>query len=644
MALWRNIKIPLINTDVLTSVSAGGFRSFFIEKAPESVIIRTDAYGDLQKGTGTVMKQFQFVYHDSETFSKELSDFRCWCQEHRITKKMFQIYSEELEPEVLQTVCAAVEEIFPDTPYMGCSTSGNIVDCRMSGNITVVCTVFELPSTQVKVFQYDLSLNPVEHITEQILEKAEENPWVKAIEMFFTIPEGSTTRFCDGLKGIRPDIQIFGGVACSDDITSDDSCVFSKGAGVSKRSIVILFYGGEDFYVESINVTGWKPLGRKFHVTRSNGSILQELDGIPAYDVYRKYLNIRNDENFFYNTLEFPLFYEHNGTTILRTPVASNEDGSITMTSDMDIGSVVRISYGDPGTIIESIKQDSRKIAEFSPDLLHIFSCAARRTFWTTKEPTYEIYPFREISASSGFFSHGEFLRTGGNLNQHNVTLVIAAMREGEKKSAVPADSSPRENALSKVPLVSRLATFISMTSLELEDINRKLEQANEKLKTAAIIDGLTGLYNRTEIQARIASAIAGGSDRKFSLVMLDIDNFKQVNDTYGHQAGDTVIIGLANLLNSEKSDYMRNVSSGRWGGEEFMMLLYDTDLSAASCIADLIRQCFANTDFPAMRSQTVSLGVTQARADDTLDRLCTRVDAALYKAKKNGKNQVVVI
>lgn len=590
------------------------------------------------------MKQFQFEYHDPEAFSGELSEFRRWCEEQRIFQKIFQIYSEVLEPEVLQSVCTAVEEIFPDTPYMGCSTSGNIIDCRLSGNITVVCTVFELPSTQVKLFQYDLSKDSVEHITDEILTEAEKNPWVKAMEMFFTIPEGSTTCFCDGLKDIRPDIQIFGGVACSDDITSEDSCVFSKGADISGRSIVILFYGGEEFHVESINVTGWKPLGRKFHVTKSNGSVLQELDGIPAYDVYRKYLNIKNDENFFYNTLEFPLFYEHNDTTILRTPVASNEDGSITMTSDMDIGSVVRISYGDPGTIVESIKQDSGKIAEFAPDLLHIFSCAARRTFWNTKEPTYEIYPFREISSSSGFFSHGEFLRTGGNLNQHNVTLVIAAMREGEKKISVSAGSSPEENSLSKVPLVSRLATFISMTSLELEEINQKLEQANEKLKTAAIIDGLTGLYNRKEIQAQIEAAIVSEPNRKFSLVMLDIDNFKQVNDTYGHQAGDAVIIGLANLLNSEKSDYMRNVSSGRWGGEEFMMLLHDTEISAASYIADLIRQCFANTDFPAMRPQTVSLGVTQAREDDTLDKLCTRVDEALYKAKKNGKNRVVVI
>ncbi len=369
---------------------------------------------------------------------------------------------------------------------------------------------------------------------------------------------------------------------------------------------------------------------------------MQELDGIPAYDVYHKYLNIKNDENFFYNTLEFPLFYEHNDTTILRTPVASNADGSITVTSDIDVGSVVRISYGDPGTIVDSIRHDSKKIAEFQPDLLHIFSCAARRTFWTSKEPTYEIQPFKEISPSCGFFSHGEFLRTNGNLNQHNVTLVIAAMREGEKKASVSSAVSPDENIMSKVPLVSRLATFISVTSLELEEINQQLALANEKLKTAAIIDGLTGLYNRREIQAQIEDALANIKKERFCLIMLDIDNFKQVNDTYGHQEGDTVIVGLADILRNEQTAYMQKVSSGRWGGEEFMMLLHDTDVSSASFIADLIRRCFANTNFPSVRPQTISLGVTQAKEEDTIDTLCTRVDVALYTAKKNGKNQVI--
>ncbi len=588
------------------------------------------------------MKQFQFDYSDSETLNKKLSEFKEWCDSGNGAKKIFQIYSEELEPECIREVCDIIEKMFPNTLYMGCSTSGNIIDCQLSGRITIVCTVFELPSTQVQLYQYDLSKQSVDDITKTIVKETESNPWVKAMEMFFTIPEQSSTQFCEGLKNVRQDIQIFGGVACSDDITSDASCVFSKAAGFSEKSIIVMFYGGDDFYVDSIKVTGWKPLGRKFHVTKSKGSVLQELDGIPAYDVYHKYLNIKNDENFFYNTLEFPLFYEHNDTTILRTPVASNADGSITVTSDIDVGSVVRISYGDPGTIVDSIRHDSKKIAEFQPDLLHIFSCAARRTFWTSKEPTYEIQPFKEISPSCGFFSHGEFLRTNGNLNQHNVTLVIAAMREGEKKASVSSAVSPDENIMSKVPLVSRLATFISVTSLELEEINQQLALANEKLKTAAIIDGLTGLYNRREIQAQIEDALANIKKERFCLIMLDIDNFKQVNDTYGHQEGDTVIVGLANILRNEQTAYMQKVSSGRWGGEEFMMLLHDTDVSSASFIADLIRRCFANTNFPSVRPQTISLGVTQAKEEDTIDTLCTRVDVALYTAKKNGKNQVI--
>lgn len=549
------------------------------------------------------MQQVWFIYEEKESFKQKLLEFKNTDRVSSTGRRMFQIYSEILKPAVIQEVTDAIEECFPDIPYIGCSTSGNIIDCELAGDITVVCTDFELLTTRFEIFQYDMAKQSVDEITAQIVEETKKNPWVKAIEMYFTIPEGSTTQFCDGLKDIREDIQIFGGVSCSDDITGDDSCVFTKAYGFSETSIVIVFYGGEDFHVDSIKVTGWKPLGREFHVTKSQGSLLQELDGIPAYDVYRKYLNINNDENFFYNTLEFPLFYEHNDTTILRTPVSSNADGSLNMTSDMDIGSVVRISYGDPSTIVDSIRHDSQRLAQFGPDVLHIFSCAARRTFWTNREPTYEIEPLYDISTSCGFFSHGEFLRTKGSLNQHNVTLVIAAMREGEKKASPAVPQAQDNYMMSRVPLVSRLATFISVTSQELENTNKQLALVNDKLKMAAIIDGLTGLYNRKEIQGQIEKALADVKREQFSLVMLDIDNFKQVNDTYGHQEGDSVIVALA----------------------------------------DLMRECFANTSFPGIRPQTVSLGVTQAREDDTVDSLCTRVDMALYRAKQNGKNRVEI-
>ena len=587
------------------------------------------------------MQQVWFIYEEKESFKQKLLEFKNTDRVSSTGRRMFQIYSEILKPTVIQEVTDAIEECFHDIPYIGCSTSGNIIDCELAGDITVVCTDFELLTTRFEIFQYDMAKQSVDEITAQIVEETKKNPWVKAIEMYFTIPEGSTTQFCDGLKDIREDIQIFGGVSCSDDITSDDSCVFTKAYGFSDTSIVIVFYGGEDFHVDSIKVTGWKPLGREFHVTKSQGSLLQELDGIPAYDVYRKYLNINNDENFFYNTLEFPLFYEHNDTTILRTPVASNADGSLNMTSDMDIGSVVRISYGDPSTIVDSIRHDSQRLAQFGPDVLHIFSCAARRTFWTNREPTYEIEPLYDISTSCGFFSHGEFLRTKGSLNQHNVTLVIAAMREGEKKASPAVPQAQDNYMMSRVPLVSRLATFISVTSQELENTNKQLALVNDKLKMAAIIDGLTGLYNRKEIQGQIEKALADVKREQFSLVMLDIDNFKQVNDTYGHQEGDSVIVALADILRNRRTGLMQ--SSGRWGGEEFMVLLRGTDSSSAAYIADLMRECFANTSFPGIRPQTVSLGVTQAREDDTVDSLCTRVDMALYRAKQNGKNRVEI-
>ena len=580
------------------------------------------------------MKQFQIEYNGKKEFLGELKKFK---KTHENTPKMmFQIFSDILEENAVKEVIASIEKIFPGVPWFGCSTCGNLVNCHITPQIAVTATVFEKESSQFRIFQYNVQDNSMEWVAQKITEDTENYPWVKAIELYLAFPKDSTTKFSEGLKDIRPDIHMFGGIAGNDDIAKDVSYVFSDVGGYSDSDIVVVFYGGDDFYVDSIKATGWKPLGRKFRVTKADGTCLQELDGIPAYDVYNKYLNINNDENFFHNTLEFPLLYEYNGVIILRVPMASNPDSSISVSADVAVGSTVRLSYGDPKTIIESIAEDSIPIKQFCPDVLHFFSCVARRTFWASDEPTYELDTFKDIAPSVGFYSLGEFLRADNYLSHHNVTLVIAAMREGE------ADTSGMQNvseatAISKVPLVSRLATFISATSLELEEMNKKLI-------SAAITDGLTGLYNRAETQRRIGQSLANIQNENLSLIMMDIDNFKKVNDTYGHQEGDEVIIALADILLGEQERVSDKISAGRWGGEEFMLVLANTDLSAATMIADMIRQCFEHTDFPTSGTQTISVGVTQANAKDTFDVLCTRVDTALYQAKKTGKNKVVTM
>ena len=103
----------------------------------------------------------------------------------------------------------------------------------------------------------------------------------------------------------------------------------------------------------------------------------------------------------------------------------------------------------------------------FAPEVLHIFSCAARKAFWSQHEPTYEITPFKKIAPNTGFFSHGEFLREKGHLNQHNITLVIASMREGPvvKREQVKNDIEHREKS-TRLPLAARMATFIRENKL----------------------------------------------------------------------------------------------------------------------------------------------------------------------------------
>ena len=166
-------------------------------------------------------------------------------------------------------------------------------------------------------------------------------------------------------------------------------------------------------------------------------------------------------------------------------------------------------------------------------------------------------------------------------------------------------------------------------------------ELLRKNLVEASITDGFTGLYNRSEIQRRISEALRDVGSVPFSLIMLDLDDFKRVNDTFGHHEGDIIIQSLSKTLLNECKMRGGDSCAGRWGGEEFMLLLPGIPALEAGQIAEEIRHCFEKTGFPNVGPQTTSLGVTEAKMDDTLDSLCSRVDHALYAAKAAGKNQV---
>lgn len=584
------------------------------------------------------MKQFQFEFTNVNKLKSELDKIHQWRLTKVPSKVIFSIYAENANRDQIETVTKVIETEMPDALYMGCSTNGGILEGNLSeASLSIVCTVCEYPSTQIQILQYPLSEDNALNVIEELKDNLEKNPWVKAVELLATIRGMSMTPFCDACQEINPNIQIYGGGAFNIDINNDSACVFSSEKGYSEKGVIFMLCGGNDLHVYTTHITGWKPLGREFLVTKANGSILYELDGKPAYDAYYRYLNIPNNEHFFFNTLEFPFFYKHHGINILRAPIKSNEDGSLVMTSNVEENVYARMAYGDPWTILNSVRQDGKKIALFQPEIIKVFSCAARRTFWGNKEVGKETMPLQGVAPTSGFYTSGEFLRHDKILIQHNVTLVVAAMREGAADEAKQFRMES-ETFDGKVSMINRLATFIDAATAE-------LAEANSKLAQAAITDSLTHLYNREEIQKRISNCLKDyrENSKKVSLVMLDIDNFKMVNDTYGHKEGDCVILGLTEKMKTVLTEKAPEGSIGRWGGEEFMIVLPGLSSREAAEIANEIRTTFASISFPKARRKTVSIGVVEALRGETPDMVCVRVDSALYEAKNNGKNQVFI-
>jgi diguanylate cyclase (GGDEF)-like protein len=173
-----------------------------------------------------------------------------------------------------------------------------------------------------------------------------------------------------------------------------------------------------------------------------------------------------------------------------------------------------------------------------------------------------------------------------------------------------------------------------------LEQMRGELKKQQSALERLATIDTLTGLPNRRRLEeaSQLQMARVRRYGEKLSVIMIDVDKFKSVNDTHGHQAGDLVLQNVARVLAEtvRESDFV-----GRWGGEEFMVLCPATRRNDAAIVAEKLRAAIAAHEFPIVGSKTASFGVAELTADEPLDHAVERADTALYRAKENGRNRV---
>lgn len=225
----------------------------------------------------------------------------------------------------------------------------------------------------------------------------------------------------------------------------------------------------------------------------------------------------------------------------------------------------------------------------------------------------------RALEAGYDFHSQDLLLQPAGGVPERPVALVCRPIwQEGQYQGAVLAfhDISAQKG------------------------YEKQLETLNRQLQKQATTDALTGLANRMQTERLLQKEMerADRYQHPLTVILLDLDHFKQINDQFGHAAGDIVLRTAGALLRDNLRD---SDSAGRWGGEEFLLLLPQTGALAACRVAEKLRLALQQTDFALPRPVTASFGVAELQPAEDGARLTARADDALYRAKDGGRNRV---
>lgn len=559
------------------------------------------------------MRSFNLQYEDRDSLEK-------FIKQHAILKYkniLVQIFSGVLDEDYILDLSGNIKLFLPHASIIGSSTSGEIC-CAKTYDNTIVISFSVFDDTVVKSKFYNLDDDfKIENIANELISDD-----TKALIIFSDGLKSNAEKLLKGIYALKPDMTISGGRA-GDNAKFKKTYVFDE-KSCSEEACVIATLSGESLIVNSDYILSWTPIGRDMLVTKANGNILYELDGLPILEVYRKYLGEEVAQNLPESTMQFPLIVKKENLNVARDPIIKNRDDSLTFAGNFEIGDHVRFSFGNADDITADISKNFDDFSKFPVESIFVYSCTARKSLLGIKLID-EIIMLESLAPTVGFFTYGEYFHTSNIAEILNVTTTFIALSESSKVKKHVLKKSPTQ----EYDLVKKaLTNLVKVTTQELEHISTH--------------DILTSIHNRAEYIKRIGLKIKNAQryNEGFGLVLMDIDNFKLINDNYGHSVGDEVLKKLAKVFieNLREDDFV-----ARWGGEEFVIIVNHAEVNGLEKIIKKLQKKIAQATFSPVPRLILSFGLTVYTNEDNEASLFKRVDNAMYVAKENGRNRYVV-
>lgn len=551
-------------------------------------------------------------------------------------KMLIQVFCAKNNFSSINTIREYFKENFPESHLIGSSSDGVLQADKVYFNTknVVSFTSFEHSSLKTYLTEHEENFyNSFESgvvIAKSLLEED-----TKLIISFADGIHTNGEEYVKGINSVAPEIVLAGGLA-GDNGVLEKTYVFDKHKVITQGAVAVSI-SSKELNVSSGYSFDWMPIGKQMRVTKAIKNRVYEIDNTPAVDVYAKYMGHELAHGLPHVGIEFPLIFKKDGVSVGRAVLLKHEDGSLTFAGNIDEGTEVRFGVGSIETVLNNSDYHTRKILDsmhYKSEAVFVYSCMARRRFMG-EHIQDELKMLSHVGDISGFFTYGEFYHANNKNQLLNETMTIVTLSESKNKICSSLADSIESNHHTGVDTQHVIAHLANTVSKELEELNDSLEkrvkESSDYIYEQAYNDKLTGLPNRLSLIKKVLQSIGK------MVILINIDDFTTINDFYGHEIGDVVLVKLSKVL---KNLVDKN------GGEVFKLpsdefaIIMDVSHSG-STMEDRIKGCIAAVEleeFAVKNGHLAHVSVTVAAALINTEKTgLVNADMALKLAKKAG-------